>query len=130
MFNKTSLISCYQLCGKGLFCCWCSKKNSDIPSSYSGQPLPYPPTHPPISINPLTYNSKAPWGYHLTLGKTKNGTIDLWICSPTVLHLHLTTQAIIASKSIFLGITSYWSETGMRKINMIWKKQTGLKKIK
>ena len=36
-------------------------------------------------------------------------------------HLHLTTQATVASMPIFLGITSYWSQTDMRKINWFEK---------
>ena len=36
-------------------------------------------------------------------------------------HLHLTTQATVASIPNFLGITSYWSETDMRRINWFEK---------
>ena len=51
--------------------------------------------------------------------------------SVVLLHLHLTTQATVASIPIFLGITSYWSETDMRKKNkLVWKKQTGLYQFK
>ena len=50
--------------------------------------------------------------------------------SVLLLHLHLTTQAIVASIPIFLGITSYWSEMDMRKINWFEKKKTGLYQFK
>ena len=39
-------------------------------------------------------------------------------------------QATVASIPIFLGITSYWSETDMRRINWFEKKQTGLYRFK
>ena len=46
--------------------------------------------------------------------------------SVVLLHLHLTTQATVASITIFLGITSF----GYEKIKLVWKKQTGLYQFK
>ena len=86
---------------------------------------PLPTTLCPLLLPPyLTYTSTHfflflfPHFFNLVLAK--NWTTDFG--SVVLVHFHLITQETVASKPIFLGITSYWFQTDIKKIKLVWKK--------
>ena len=95
----------------------------------------------PLNYPALIYNFMSPYSYNLTLHctstqfffflflnlvHTKNWTTNFWICldlkSYFISTWPCTQLFFVASMSIFLDITSYWSQTDMRKINWFEKK--------